>query len=119
MHEQNLTLLTDLYQLTMLQGYFHNNTRNETVVFDAFYRSNPQGGGYAIAAGLKQVIDYLQQLHFSKEDIAYLSSLGIFEHDFLAYLENFHFSGDLYAIPEGSVIFPREPMILQRYQLHP
>lgn len=108
---QNLTLLTDLYQLTMLQGYFKNKAQNETVIFDAFYRSNPQGGGYAIAAGLEQVIDYIKNLHFSEEDIAYLSGLGLFEQDFLDYLESFHFSGDIYAIPEGNVMFPREPMI--------
>lgn len=108
---QNLTLLTDLYELTMMQGYFKNKAQNETVIFDAFYRSNPQGGGYAICAGLEQVIDYIKKLHFSKQDIEYLSGLGIFEKDFLDYLDSFHFSGDIYAIPEGSVMFPREPMI--------
>ena len=108
---QNLTLLTDLYELTMMQGYFQHKAQNETVIFDAFYRSNPQGGGYAISAGLEQVVDYIRNLHFSKEDIAYLAGLGIFEQDFLDYLESFHFSGDIYAIPEGNVMFPREPMI--------
>ena len=81
------------------------------VIFDAFYRSNPCGGGYAISAGLAQVIDYIKNLHFSEEDISYLRSLNIFEEDFLAYLQNFRFSGDIYAIPEGTVMFPREPMI--------
>ncbi|MBQ9989465.1 MAG: nicotinate phosphoribosyltransferase [Lachnospiraceae bacterium] len=108
---QNLTLLTDLYELTMMQGYFQHKAQNETVIFDAFYRSNPQGGGYAISAGLEQVVDYIRNLHFSKEDIAYLAGLGIFEQDFLDYLESFHFSGDIYAITEGNVMFPREPMI--------
>ena len=110
MSTMNLTLLTDLYELTMMQGYF--KTQNtETVVFDAFYRSNPCQGGYAIAAGLEQVIDYIKNLHFSPEDIAYLGSLGIFEQDFLDYLKDFHFSGDIYAIPEGTVVFPREPLV--------
>lgn len=111
MDRQNLTLLTDLYELTMMQGYFKNKDQNETVIFDAFYRANPQDGGYAISAGLAQVIDYINNLHFDKEDIDYLASLNIFEKEFLDYLESFHFSGDIYAIPEGSVMFPREPMI--------
>ena len=111
MDRQNLTLLTDLYELTMMQGYFKHKDRNETVIFDAFYRNNPGGGGYAIAAGLEQVIQYIKELHFSKEDIDYLSGLGIFREDFLAYLKDFTFTGDIYAIPEGTVIFPREPLI--------
>lgn len=111
MNTQNLTLLTDLYELTMMQGYFKNKNRNETVIFDAFYRSNPCGGGYAIAAGLDQVIEYIKNLHFSEEDITYLSGLGIFDTDFLDYLKDFRFTGDIYAIPEGTVMFPREPMI--------
>lgn len=106
----NLTLLTDLYELTMMQGYFKTNNR-ETVVFDAFYRSNPCNGGYAVCAGLEQIIDYIENLHFDEEDISYLRSLGTFEEDFLAYLSTFHFSGDIYAIPEGTIIFPREPLI--------
>ncbi len=111
MNTQNLTLLTDLYELTMMQGYFKNKNRNETVIFDAFYRSNPCGGGYAIAAGLEQVIEYIKNLHFSEEDIAYLAGLGIFDADFLEYLRDFRFTGDIYAIPEGTVMFPREPMV--------
>lgn len=111
MRNHGLTLLTDLYELTMMQGYFKNKDQNETVIFDAFYRSNPQDSGYAICAGLEQIIEYIKNLHFTKEDIAYLESLQIFEKDFLDYLESFHFSGDIYAIPEGSVMFPREPMI--------
>ena len=107
---QNLTLLTDLYELTMMQGYFKNPVQ-ETVIFDAFYRVNPCGNGFAIAAGLDQVIDYIKNLHFSDEDVAYLDSLGIFEKDFLEYLRGFRFTGDIYAIPEGTVIFPREPMV--------
>ena len=107
---QNLTLLTDLYELTMMQGYFKNPVQ-ETVIFDAFYRTNPCGNGFAITAGLDQVIDYIKNLRFSGEDIVYLRSVGIFDEDFLEYLSNFHFSGDIYAIPEGTVVFPREPLV--------
>ena len=106
----NLTLLTDLYEITMMQGYFKTNNR-DIVVFDAFYRSNPCNGGYAVCAGLEQVIDYIKNLRFSEEDISYLRSLKIFDEDFLEYLKDFRFSGDIYAIPEGSIIFPREPLI--------
>ena len=106
----NLTLLTDLYEMTMMQGYFKNNN-NRTVVFDSFYRTNPSDGGYAICAGVEQVIEYIENLHFDDDDINYLRSLHIFDEDFLAYLADFHFSGDIYAVPEGSVIFPREPLI--------
>jgi len=98
MSTMNLTLLTDLYELTMMQGYFKNN-KTETVIFDAFYRTNPSGNGYAITAGLEQVIDYIKNLHFEVKDIEYLRGLGIFEEDFLEYLSNFKFSGDIYAIP--------------------
>ena len=111
MDRQNLTLLTDLYELTMMQGYFRHKDQNETVIFDAFYRTNPGEGGYAIAAGLEQVIQYIKELHFSDEDIEYLAGLGIFGQDFLDYLRDFKFTGDIYAIPEGSVIFPREPLV--------
>ncbi len=106
----NLTLLTDLYEMTMMQGYFKTG-KKDVAVFDAFYRKNPCDGGYAICAGLEQVIDYIEKLHFDEDDIAYLRSLCIFEEDFLSYLSKFRFSGDIYAIPEGSVMFPREPML--------
>ena len=108
---RNLTLLTDLYELTMMQGYFKEKDANETVIFDAFYRSNPCNNGYSICAGLEQVIEYLENLHFEEEDIDYLRSTGLFEEDFLDYLRHFHFSGDVYAIPEGTVVFPREPLV--------
>lgn len=111
MDRQNLTLLTDLYELTMMQGYFRNMDRNETVIFDAFYRNNPNGGGYAISAGLEQLISYIKELHFAPQDIEYLASLNIFDKDFLDYLADFRFSGSVYAIPEGTVIFPREPLV--------
>lgn len=110
MSTMNLTLLTDFYELTMMQGYFRNNC-NETVVFDMFYRKNPCDNGYAIAAGLDQLIDYIKNLHFSEEDIQYLASLHTFDESFLDYLRDFHFSGDIYAIPEGTVVFPREPLV--------
>jgi nicotinate phosphoribosyltransferase len=110
MGKENLTLLTDFYELTMMQGYYKNNT-NETVIFDMFYRTNPSGSGYAICAGLEQVIDYIKELSFCEEDIKYLRSLEIFEEDFLDYLLNFKFTGDIYAVREGSVIFPMEPIV--------
>lgn len=110
MDKRNLTLLTDFYELTMMQGYYKNKT-TETVVFDVFYRQNPDGGGYAVCAGLEQVIEYIKGLHFDYEDIDYLRSLNTFDEDFLDYLAGFHFTGDIYAIPEGSVIFPMEPLV--------
>ena len=106
----NLTLLTDFYELTMMQGYFSNHN-NDTVIFDLFYRENPFKGGYAICAGLEQAIEYIKNLHFKEEDISYLRSLDIFNEDFLNYLGNFKFHGDIYAIPEGTVIFPMEPIV--------
>ncbi len=110
MDRQNLTLLTDLYQLTMIQGYFKSHN-DKTVIFDLFYRRNPSQGGYAVTAGLEQVISYIKELHFSEEDIDYLATLGIFEKDFLDYLRTFRFTGDIYAIPEGTVVFPKEPLL--------
>ena len=111
MDRQNLTLLTDLYELTMMQGYFKNKEENRTVIFDAFYRTNPFGGGYAIMCGVEQLVRYVKDLHFSRQDIEYLRSLEIFDADFLDYLADFKFTGDIYAIPEGTLMFPREPMV--------
>lgn len=110
MAERSLTLLTDLYELTMMQGYFKTGL-NDTVVFDMFYRKNPSDGGYAVACGLEQVIEYIKNLKFTYEDIDYLRKLNMFDEEFLTYLSSFHFSGDIYAIPEGTVVFPKEPLI--------
>ncbi len=108
---KELTLLTDLYELTMMQGYFKEKHANEQVIFDAFFRKNPCGNAYSVCAGLEQVIAYIQNLKFNEDDIAYLRSTGIFDEDFLDYLRDFRFTGDIYSLPEGSVMFPREPFI--------
>ncbi len=110
MENRKFTLLTDLYELTMMQGYFKEKAE-DIVVFDAFYRKNPSGSGYAIACGLEQVIDYIKNLSFSYDDIDYLRNLNLFDEDFLNYLAGFHFTGDIYAVPEGSVVFPYEPLV--------
>ncbi|MCR4890877.1 MAG: nicotinate phosphoribosyltransferase [Lachnospiraceae bacterium] len=111
MDRQNLTLLTDLYELTMMQGYFKNENANDTVIFDMFYRTNPHDSGYAIAAGLDQLIRFVDELRVGEDDIRYLASLGIFEPDFLEYLRTFRFTGSIWSVPEGTVIFPREPIV--------
>lgn len=110
MSKRNLTLLTDLYELTMMQGYYEKG-QNENVIFDVFFRQNPCNNGYSVCAGLDQVIDYMKNLHFTYDDVDYLRGLGIFKEDFLHYLSGFHFSGDIYAIPEGTVVFPKEPLL--------
>lgn len=106
---RNLTLLTDLYQLTMMYGYSKNKQMNEVAVFDVFYRG--VGNNYAIACGLEQVVDYVLGLKFEDEDIEYLRSLNTFDEEFLTLLKNFKFTGDIYAVPEGTVIFPQEPIL--------
>ncbi|OUQ58527.1 nicotinate phosphoribosyltransferase [Tyzzerella sp. An114] len=111
MNFNEMSLLTDLYELTMMQGYHSTGITEKTVVFDLFYRKNPSGNGFAICAGLEQAIDYIKNLRFSKEDIEYLKNLNIFNDEFIKYLENFRFSGDIYAIPEGTVVFPHEPLM--------
>lgn len=110
MNRQDLTLLTDLYELTMMQGYYEES-QNEMVIFDVFFRANPCNNGYSVCAGLAQVIDYIKNLNFTYEDVDYLRSLKIFSENFLQYLSGFHFSGDIYAIPEGTVVFPKEPLL--------
>ncbi len=111
MNERNLSMLCDFYELTMSNGYFKKGMYNKTAYFDVFFRSVPDGGGFAVAAGLEQVVDYINDLHFSDDDIAYLRGKKIFDEDFLNYLRSFHFSGDIYAVPEGTPVFPNEPVI--------
>ena len=111
MNFKSMSLLTDFYELTMMQGYFDAESYDRVVVFDVFYRINPSGNGFAIAAGLEQVIDYIKNLRFSEDDLEYLASLGTFSEAFLDYLRDFRFTGDIYAVPEGSVVFPTEPLV--------
>ena len=110
----NLTMLCDFYELTMGNGYFVSGRQDEITYFDMFYRSVPDAGGFAVAAGLEQIIDYVQKLHFDEEDIAYLRSRGIFDEGFLSYLREFRFTGDIWAVPEGTPIFPKEPVLTVR-----
>lgn len=111
---RNLTMLCDFYELTMSNGYFKCGIKDKTVYFDVFYRENPDGGGYAIVAGLEQIVEYINGLHFDDDDIAYLRSKKIFDEDFLEYLRTFRFTGDIWAIPEGTVVFPGEPLMTVR-----
>ncbi len=111
MVERNLTMMTDLYQLTMMQGYHAEGMCGQRAAFDLFFRRSASGSSYAIAAGLEQVAHYIQNLHFSQEDIAYLRSLGIFREEFLLYLRTFRFTGDIDALPEGTPVFPHEPIV--------
>ena len=110
----NMTMLCDFYELTMGNGYFRNGYKDRITYFDVFFRKVPDEGGYAIAAGLEQLIDYIENLHFSEEDIAYLRGRNLFCEEFLDYLRDFRFTGDIYAIPEGTPVFPREPMVVVR-----
>ena len=110
----NLSMLCDFYELTMGNGYWKKGFQDRITYFDVFFRDVPDKGGFAIAAGLEQVVDYIQNLHFAPEDIAYLRGRGIFCEEFLDYLANFHFTGDIYAVPEGTPIFPREPILTVR-----
>ncbi|MBQ8026408.1 MAG: nicotinate phosphoribosyltransferase [Oscillospiraceae bacterium] len=112
--ERNYTMLCDFYELTMGNGYFQSEYKDRITIFDVFFRNVPDKGGFAIAAGLEQVIDYIENLHFSDEDIAYLRGRGIFDEAFLAYLRDFRFTGDIYAVPEGTPIFPKEPIMTVR-----
>ncbi len=110
----NMTMLCDFYELTMGNGYFQNGYKDRITYFDVFFRRVPDGGGFAIAAGLEQLIDYIENLHFSEEDIAYLRGRNLFSEEFLQYLADFHFTGDIYAVPEGTPVFPREPLVVVR-----
>ena len=110
--KNNYTMMTDFYELTMANGYFEAGKKDEICYFDVFYRTIPDKAGYAICAGLEQVIDYINELHFDAEDIAYLRSKNCFSDGFLDYLSNFKFQGDIYAMPEGTPIFPNEPFMI-------
>ena len=110
----NMTMLCDFYELTMGNGYFRNGYKDRITYFDVFFRKVPDQGGFAIAAGLEQLIDYIENLHFSEEDIAYLRGRSLFCEEFLDYLKNFRFTGDIYAILEGTPVFPREPLVVVR-----
>ena len=116
MRTHDLTLLTDLYQLTMMNGYLKNGKEKDIAVFDLFFRRNSVIT-YSVAAGLEQAVEYIRNIHFTESDIKYLRSLGLFDEDFLAYLKDFRFTGDLYAVPEGTLVFPEEPILTVRAPL--
>lgn len=108
---RNISMVMDLYELTMANGYFLQHSTRPKVAFDVFFRKNPEGGGFSIFAGLEQILTYLENMHFDPEDIAYLRDLGLFDEAFLTYLANFRFAGDVYAFPEGTVMYPKEPIL--------
>lgn len=114
MTEQNLTLLCDFYEFTMSAGYFKNGLADKITYFDVFFRKIPDGGGFAICAGLEQIIEYIENFRFEKSDIEYLRSKGLFEEDFLSYLSSLRFTGDIFAVPEGTPVFPGEPILTVR-----
>ena len=109
--KRNITMMMDFYEMTMANGYFQDHDKDVQVAFDVFYRANPDKGGFAIFAGLEQVIEYVENMEFSKEDVEYFRQQKMFSEEFLTYLENFHFSGDIYAMPEGTIMYPNEPCI--------
>ena len=111
MNNQRLELVADFYEYTMANGYFNKNMEDKIAYFDVFFRKVPNEGGYAIVAGLEQIINYIRNLSFDEEDISYLRKQNKFSEEFLSYLENFRFTGDIWAIPEGTVVFPNEPLI--------
>ena len=110
----NLSMLFDFYEMTMANGYFRQGMGERVTYFDVFFRRVPDGGGFAIAAGLEQLVDYIRDLHYDEEDIAYLRSKNLFQEDFLDYLRNFQFTGDIWAVPEGTPVFPGEPLVTVR-----
>lgn len=109
--KRNISMMMDLYEMTMADCYFAEKDEETQVVFDVFYRKNPDLGGFAIFAGLEQIVEYIEDLHFDEDDIAYFSSLHLFSEEFLQYLKNFRFKGDIYAFPEGTVMYPNEPVL--------
>lgn len=114
MKRDNLTMLCDFYELTMAGGYFSSGYYKKNTYFDLYFRTIPDGGGFAVAAGLEQFVRYIQELHFDPADIDYLREKGIFPEDFLEYLKGFKFTGDIYAVPEGTPVFPGEPLVIVR-----
>lgn len=112
--DRSLTLLCDFYELTMARGYFNSQIKNKIAYFDVFFRRVPDGGGYAIAVGLEQIIEYVKSIKFEDDDIEYLRTKDLFDEGFLAYLRDFRFTGDIYAVPEGTVVFPNEPIMIVR-----
>ena len=111
MDNRKLELVADFYEFTMSNGYFVKNMTNQIAYFDLFFREIPDNGGYVIFAGLEQIIDYVKNLSFNDDDINYLKNKNIFSDDFLNYLKSFKFTGDIWAVPEGTVVFPNEPLI--------
>ncbi|MBQ7198613.1 MAG: nicotinate phosphoribosyltransferase, partial [Selenomonadaceae bacterium] len=109
--KRNISMMMDFYEMTMANGYFVNGGENTRVAFDVFYRRNPDNGGFAIFAGLEQIIEYVENMNFSAEDVEYFRAQNIFSEDFLTYLANFHFHGDIYAFPEGTIMYPNEPFL--------
>jgi nicotinate phosphoribosyltransferase len=109
--ERNLTMLMDYYELTMANGYYVGGYQDKWVVFDMFYRNNPDGGGFVVCAGLEQLIEYIENMHFTDADIAYLRGRGQFDEGFLGYLKNFHFRGTVEAVPEGTIVYPYTPLV--------
>mgnify|MGYP002088411109 CR=1 FL=1 len=103
--------MMDFYELTMANGYFKDHDKDVQVAFDVFYRQNPDEGGFAIFAGLEQVIEYVENMTFTDEDVEYFRQQHMFSEEFLTYLKNFHFKGDIYAMPEGTVMYPNEPIL--------
>lgn len=114
MTEKNLTMIMDLYELTMANGIFTSDMRDTVTYFDMFFRRVPDDGGYAIMAGLEQLIEYMNNLRFGEDDIEYLKNLNLFSDEFIDYLKNFKFTCDVWAVPEGTVIFPHEPIVTVR-----
>ena len=110
----NKTIMTDFYELTMAQTYFNGGKKDEIVYFDVFFRNNPFEGGYTISGGLDENINYIKNFSFDKDSISYLRSLGTFSEEFLEYLSNLKFKGDIYAVPDGTFIFPKEPVMTVR-----
>ncbi|MEG1188778.1 MAG: nicotinate phosphoribosyltransferase, partial [Bacteroidales bacterium] len=109
--KRNISMMMDLYEMTMANGYFVSGEQNRRAVFDVFYRRNPDNGGFAIFGGLEQILEYIENIHFTQKDIDYFRSLQIFHEGFLSYLKDFRFTGDIYAFEEGRVMYPNEPVI--------